>query len=173
MSPSQLGRIERAVIRRPTCDQICRAARAVGLEASLRLFPSGTPVRDSGQLALLGRFEVLLARPLVMRREVGLPRAGDQRAWDGRILGGERPASVEGESRLHDTQAVARRIDLKRRDDPDAGVVILVVARTAHNRRVLAEGREALRLQFPLDGAAIARDLRHGRVPRASGIIVL
>lgn len=173
MSPSQLGRIERSAIRRPTYDQVCRAARAVGLEASLRLFPSGAPVRDRGQLVLLGRFETLLAPPLVMRREMHLPRAGDQRAWDGRILGGEHPASVEGEARLHDTQAVARRVDLKCRDDPDAGVVILVVARTAHNRRVLAEHREALRQQFPLDGAAITRELRHGRVPRASGIIVL
>lgn len=173
MSPSQLGRIERAVIRRPTYDQVCRAARAVGLETSLQLFPSGTPVRDKGQLALLGRFEALLAPPLMLRREVALPRPGDQRAWDGRILGGERPASVEGESRLHDTQAVARRVDLKRRDDQGAGIVILVVARSAHNRRVLAEHREALRLQFPLDGAAIARELRQGRVPRAGGIIVL
>lgn len=173
MSPSQFGRIERAVIRRPTCDQVCRAARAVGLEASLRLFPSGVPVRDAGQLAVLGRFEPLLARPLFMRREVGLPLPHDQRAWDGRISGGDRPASVEGEARLHDTQAVARRIDLKQRDDPDAGIVILVVARTAHNRRILAEHREALRRQFPLDGAAIARDLRAGRIPKASGIIVL
>jgi transcriptional regulator with XRE-family HTH domain len=173
MSPSQLGRIERAVIRRPTYDQVCRAARAVGLETSLRLFPSGAPVRDRGQLPLLGRFEAVLAAPLVLRREVGLRRLGDQRAWDGRIGGGERTASVEGESRLYDVQATARRVDLKQRDDPDAGVVILVVARSAHNQRVLAEHREALRQQFPLDGAAIARELRHGRVPRASGIIVL
>ena len=109
----------------------------------------------------------------MLGREAVLPRPGDQRAWDGRILGGERPASVEGESRLHDIQAMARRVDLKRRDDPGSGIVILVVARSAHNRRVLAEHREALRLQFPLDGAAIARDLRQGRVPRAGGIIVL
>ena len=173
MSASQLGRIERAVIRRPTYDQVCRAARAVGLETSLRLFPSGAPVRDRGQLPLLRRFEALLAPPLALRREVPLPQAGDQRAWDGRISGGERPASVEGEARLHDIQAVTRRVELKRRDDPGAGIVILVVARTAHNRQVLAEHREALRAQFPLDGAAIARELRRGRVPRASGIIVL
>jgi len=173
MSPSQFGRIERAVIRRPTYDQVCRAARAVGLETSLRLYPSGAPVRDRGQLPLLGRFEALLGAPLALRREVPLPQAGDQRAWDGRIGGGERPASVEGESRLHDIQAVTRRVELKLRDDPDAGIVILVVARTAHNQRVLAEHREALRAQFPLDGAAIARELRRGRVPRASGIIVL
>jgi transcriptional regulator with XRE-family HTH domain len=173
MSPSQFGRIERGAIARPTHDQICRAARAVGLEASLQLYPSGIPVRDRGQLAVLARFQPLLRAPLGLRREVGLPLAGDQRAWDARIVGGSAPASIEAVARLHDTQAMARRIELKTRDDPGAGIVILVVARSAHNRRVLGEHREALRLQFPLDGAAIARELRAGRIPGASGIIVL
>jgi hypothetical protein len=80
---------------------------------------------------------------------------------------------VECESHLEDIQALARRIALKQRDDPGAGVVILVLNRTAHNRNVLAEHREALRVQFPLDGATIARDLRAGRVPKASGIILV
>ncbi len=173
MSPAQHGRIERGDIRRPTLDQVFRAARAVGLEGVLKVYPGSSPTRDEGQLVVLGRFERLLASPLVMPREVALPVQRDQRAWDGRIIGGDRPASVECEVHLHDTQAMARRIGLKSRDDPGAGVIILVVARSAHNRRVLAEHREALRLQFPLDGAAIARELRAGRVPRASGIIML
>jgi transcriptional regulator with XRE-family HTH domain len=173
MSPSQLARLERGQIRRPTLDQIWRAARALGLGGSLRLFPSGSPVRDAGQLALLEWFEPLLASPLRLRREVSLPIAGDLRAWDGMIVGGEDRAFVEGEAHLGDTQALARRIALKQRDDPRACVVILLVARSAHNRRVLAEHREALRAQFPLDGAAIARALRAGRVPPASGITVV
>jgi hypothetical protein len=115
----------------------------------------------------------MLGSPLALRREVGLPMPGDRRAWDGRIVGGERPASVECEVRLHDVQAVTRRVELKARDDPGSGVIILVVARSAHNWRVLAEHREALRLQFPLDGPSIARELRAGRVPKASGIIVV
>jgi transcriptional regulator with XRE-family HTH domain len=173
MSPSQHGRIERGEIRRPTLEQLCRAARTVGLEVSLKAYPSDAPVRDRGQLPLLARLETLLAPPLTMLREVGLPIPGDQRAWDGRLRGGDRPASVEGEVHLHDIQAMARRIALKARDDPGAGVVILVVARSAHNRRVLAEHRDSLRAQLPLDGAAIARGLRAGRVPRESGIIMV
>jgi hypothetical protein len=51
--------------------------------------------------------------------------------------------------------------------------VILLVARTELNRRVLVEHREALREQFPLDGAAILRELRAGRVPKAGGILML
>jgi transcriptional regulator with XRE-family HTH domain len=173
MSGSQFGRIERGVIGRPTLDHLCRASRAVGLKPWFTQYPSGPPVRDAAQLALLARFETLLASPLRLRREVPLPVTGDQRAWDGRITGGGLTASVEGESKLDDIQAVSRRIELKARDDPEAGAVILVVNRTAHNRRILAEHREALRGQFPLDDAAIARELRRGRVPRAGGIILL
>jgi hypothetical protein len=128
--------------------------------------------RDRPQLGVFDRFARLLAAPLRLRREVTLPIPGDPRAWDGRIEGADGRASVEVEARLHDTQAIARRIALKQRDDPFAGVVILVVNRTAYNRRVLAAHREALRAQFPLDGAQVARALRAGRIPPANGIIM-
>ncbi len=173
VSKSAFARLERDDLDRPTLDRICRAARAVGLAPSLSFYPTGEPIRDAAQLALLARFETLLGPPLRMRREVPLPIHGDLRAWDGRITDGIRTASIEGESKLHDAQALARRIGLKSRDDPGAGVVILVVNQTAHNRRVLAAHREVLRDQFPLDGGRIARALRGGTVPSASGIILL
>jgi transcriptional regulator with XRE-family HTH domain len=172
MSASQLVRLERGRLARPTLEQLCRAARAVGLRPWLKLYPDATPARDAAQLALLARFEALLAPPLRLRREVPMPIASDLRAWDGRVTDGRRTASIEAESRLDDVQAVSRRIELKVRDDPAAGVVILLLNRTAHNRRVLGAHREALRAQFPLDGAAIARALRQGRVPPASGILL-
>jgi transcriptional regulator with XRE-family HTH domain len=173
ISESQWSRLERGLLRVVNLGLVCRAARAVGLELSLKLYLAGSPVRDKASLAILDRFALLLGRPLRLQREVVLPGARDLRAWDGRIEGDERPGSTECESHLEDIQALARRIALKQRDDPGAGVVILVLNRTAHNRRVLAEHREALRLQFPMDGAAIARELRAGRVPRASGIILV
>ena len=101
-----------------------------------------------------------------------MPIAADLRAWDGRISDGQRTASIEAESKLDDVQAVSRRIELKVRDDPDAGIVILLLSRTAHNRRVLAVHREALRGLFPLDGAAVSRALRRGCIPAASGILL-
>ncbi len=186
MSESAYARLERDDLDRPTLDRICRAARAVGLAPSLSFYPTGEPIRDAAQLALLARFEALLGPPLRMRREVPLPIHGDLRAWDGRITDGTRTASIEGESKLYDAQALARRIGLKSRDDPGAGVVILVVNQTAHNRRVLAAHREVLREQFPLDGGcdrsgaarwnrpvgirdhpAVTRDVR----PRAGGAV--
>jgi hypothetical protein len=166
--------VERGLQRRPSLDLLCRAARAVGLVVSCKAYPDGTRVRDLASLALLGRFEAVLAPPLRSRREVGLPIGGDMRAWDARLFGdGGSRASVEAESHLNDVQASARRVELKHRDDPGAGVVILLVNRTAHNRRVLTEHREALRGQFPLDGATILRCLRAGRIPPASGIVML
>jgi len=173
ISASQFGRIERAELRRPSAEQVFRAARAVGLEAVLRFYPAGPRIHDKAQLATLARFEHLLAPPLRMRREVTIPRPGDLRAWDGRISDGSRNVSIEAESKLWDAQATERRIALKSRDDPDAGPVILVLNKTTHNRRVLAECREALRARFPLDGAAISRALRSGTLPQVGGIILV
>ena len=102
-----------------------------------------------------------------------LPIASDLRAWDARITDGLATASIEGEARLDDIQAVSRRVALKQRDDPGAGAVILLVNRTTHNRAVVAQHRDALRAQFPMDGAAILAELRRGRVPRAGGILLL
>jgi transcriptional regulator with XRE-family HTH domain len=171
VSASQLGRLERGETRSPTVEQICRAARALGLAASVKLYPTGSPVRDAAQLALLSRFRALLSPPLSMHREAPIPGEG-LRAWDA-LIDGNGCCFAEGESRLGDVQALARRTELKVRDDPRSSVVILIVARTRHNLAVLHEHRESLRDQFPLDGASIARSLRAGRTPPVSGIIVL
>ncbi len=173
VSMSQFGRLERGELRRPSLEAICRASRAVGLAFAARLYPDGTRLRDKGQLALEGRFAAAIGNGLRVAREIGLPMPGDQRAWDLRVTDGHANASVEAEVRLFDVQATQRRIGLKQRDDPDAGVVILLLADTAHNRRVLSEHREALRPQFPLDGGAILQALRAGRLPAASGILRL
>src|SRR4051794_12878641 len=173
MSQAQYSRLERARIAHPTLDQLCRAIRAVGLVPAFQRYRGEARVRDRAQLALLARFEQLLGPPLHMRREVPLALVGDKRAWDARITSGDATAPIEGESRVEDCQALARRIELKRRDDPRAGVVILVLNKTAHNRDVLRLHREALRVQFALDGWEIARSLRRGEVPRASGVILV
>ncbi len=173
VSAGQVSRLERGVAANPTVDQISRVAVVLGLVLSLKLYPSGTPVRDAGQLALLARLAARLPRSLRLLREVPLPVPDDLRAWDARVEGRGLACAVEAEVHLHDVQDTSRRIALKLRDDPASACVILLVGRSAHNRAVLRAHREALRAQFPLDGAAILAHLRRGEVPPASGILVL
>jgi transcriptional regulator with XRE-family HTH domain len=173
VSPAQLGRLERGEILEPTVVQLARAWAPYGFRISAREFRVGSPVRDRAQLALLERFETCLGEPLRLRREVPIPTQGDPRTWDGMIEGAGEPFFVEGESRIRDVQAVERKLRLRLRDDPRASLVLLVATRSAHNRRVLALHREALRDLLPLDGAAILRALRSGMRPSASGIVLL
>lgn len=173
LSPAQVGRLERSEIRRPNLEQLARCARALGLELSARLYPVDAPVRDAAQLALLGRLERCLGAPLRLIREEPLPLSTDQRAWDGMIVGGGQPCFMEGETRIGDVQALERRIRLKQRDDPRARIVLLVAARSDHNRRIISAHRETLRDLLPLDGAAILRALRAGRCPPSSGIVLV
>ena len=173
VSSSRLGRLERNETADPSIAAMCRTARVLGLTVSVKLYPAGSPVRDAASLALAARFAKLVARPLRLRGETALPDDGDLRAWDGLLVDDAGAAFTEYEARLGDIQALARRLGLKIRDDPRGSVLILVVSRTRHNLRVLREHRETLRHLLPLDGAAIARELRAGRIPRASGIIVL
>jgi transcriptional regulator with XRE-family HTH domain len=176
MSVSQWSRLERGDTSAPTLDQLCRAGRAVGLDPAFRYYAAEVPVNDRGQLPVLERFAGVLGGGLRMAREVGLAIQGDQRAWDARVTdgtSGREWVSVDCEARLGDIQAVTRRVTLKQRDDPASGPVILLVARTRHNRAVLEVHREALRAAFPLDGAQILRFLRSGRVPPAGGILVM
>jgi hypothetical protein len=64
------------------------------------------------------------------------PNGADQRAWDAEIRSPRERTAVELEMRLHDAQAVERRIALKLRDDPPDHFLLLI-ADTRHNRGVL------------------------------------
>lgn len=134
------GRIERA--RLPaTIVELDRLAAVLGLELSVRLYPGGPAVRDAAHSSRLGGFLERVQAPLRHRVEVGLPSLDgrfEQRAWDAMLFGhGERTA-IELEMRVRDAQAMRRRHDLKRRDDPTEHFLLLL-ADTRHNRRVIAE----------------------------------
>lgn len=173
MSHAAVSRFETAANASPSLDDVCRLYRAVGLAASLASAPTGVRVRDAPSLRILARFAGLVAPPLVLQREVPLPGQGQLRAWDAAIVADRARAFVEVVSRLGDIQALSRYLAVKLRDDGRSSVLILVVGRTRANNAVLADHREALRAMLPLDGAAVARALRAGTLPAASGIIVL
>jgi transcriptional regulator with XRE-family HTH domain len=172
MSKSQFGRIERGEIAGLSLEQACRATSALGLALSLSAHPDGSPVRDAGQLRLEGRLRVVVHAGLGWQSEVPMPIPGDRRAWDVVLSAAARRAGCECEQRLGDIQALARRLALKLRDGA-VDVLILVVADTAWNRRALREHREALRDLLPPDSREVLAALRAGRLPAASGLVVL
>jgi transcriptional regulator with XRE-family HTH domain len=172
MSHAQFGRIERGRIANVTVAQLSRACASVGMRLSVRVFPAGEPVRDRAQLALLERLRAVIPKPNGWRTEVPMSIDGDLRAWDAVVDCPEGPIAIEAETRLSDVQALERRIALKRRDSR-IETVILLVNDTAANRGVLRAYREALRPGFPLDGRDVLRELRRGRRPSASGLLLL
>lgn len=172
ISRSQWGRIENSELEQLTVDQLSRACASVGLRLHARAVPDADPALDAGQLAVLERFRRRLPEPVPMATEVPLPIPGDRRAWDGFIRIDGIGIGIEAEVRIRDVQAVERRCALKRRDG-GVQIVILLIADTASNRRMLSLHRDALRSSFPLDAREVLGALRAGRAPRASGIVVL
>ncbi len=172
LSGAEVSRIERGDAPWLTIDAICRLAASLGLDVSTRLYPAGPPIRDRAQLALLERLRGELPGGVRWQVEVPLSKAGDGRAWDAVITGRGSRLAVEAETRLHDVQALERRIALKQRDDGDVAVLLLVND-TRINRGVLATARPSLQALLPLGARAMLSALRAGRHPGESGIVLL
>lgn len=171
LNQSRISRTERGHRIPARIDELAAHGAALGLQLSLRVYPEGSPVRDEAQLRVAQRFRRRIWQGFGWRTEVPVDGEGDLRAWDIQ-LDGPGTIGVDIETRLHDIQALQRRCELKMRD---SGVdrVVLVVADTRHNRRVLAEHREALRSTFPADTAEIMAALRQGRLPARNGIVIV
>jgi transcriptional regulator with XRE-family HTH domain len=171
ISRAELSRIERAAAPWITIECLARVAVVVGLAPSLKLYPDGSPLRDRGHVALLQLLRLEVPEAVRMPREVPLRIPGDRRAWDAVLVGPDWEVPVEAETRIHDSQALERRVALKQRDD-GRPVVVLLVADTRANRRALAVAT-GLRESFPLGSREILAALRVGRPPSASGILLL
>jgi transcriptional regulator with XRE-family HTH domain len=166
-----LARMERADPAALTIDSIARVAPALGLTAAIGLFPDGSPVRDRAHLDLLRRFVSRIPQGLPVRFEVPVPIAGDRRSGDAVISVANEAILVEAETQLYDIQAIERRAGAKARD---LGIerVILLVADTVHNRRVIREVAP-LRLAFPVSTRAALARLRSGEPPPANALVVV
>ena len=143
----------------------------LGSKLVLNAYPVGEPLRDAGQTRLLGRFNARLAPSWRRFSEAVMPRAGDLRAWD-ELLRGAVTIGVDAETRPNDLQAVTRSIAAKQRD---SGVdrVVLLVADTSTNRRMLRGHIGMLRQTFPLDTRSCLAALGAGRDPGADALVVL
>ncbi|HEU4571820.1 MAG TPA: helix-turn-helix transcriptional regulator [Candidatus Limnocylindrales bacterium] len=172
ISASAWSRIERGTSTTLDLERFAVVADAVGLDASLRLFPTGAPLRDAGHAALLERFRRELHPTLSWRTEVPLGLERDIRAWDAVIRRGSEWVPVEAETRLDDLQALERRINLKLRDG-GAEFVILLVAESRTNRAVLKAASAAWSSAYPIGTRSALRSLRAGELPAGNALIVL
>jgi transcriptional regulator with XRE-family HTH domain len=171
ISGVHVARLEHAEVTGASVLLFARLYAVLGMRLSARPYPEGPPLRDAAHARLLARFAAQLPGSLTFRTEVPLHAAGDLRAWDGEIEGRGATCRLEAETGVSDLQATERRVALKMEDD-GVEVVILLVADTCHNRTVLREYRALLQARFPLDTRAVMRELRAGRVPSASGIVI-
>jgi transcriptional regulator with XRE-family HTH domain len=169
---SAVRRLELGQLREVSMERLALVADAVGLEPSLRLYPTGAPMRDAAHLALLERLRGRLHPSFRWRAEVPLPGANELRAWDGGVWLGRDWVPVEAETRIGDLQALERRTNLKMRD---GGVqsVILLVADTRNNRAAIRSASAAWLSAFPIATRLALRELAGGRLPEASALIVL
>ena len=135
-------------------------------------YPGGEPLRDAGQLALLQRLRLRLPATAAWATEVAFPNAGDLRAWDAMIRFASLRIGVEAETRGRDSQALQRKLTLKRRDG-HVDHVILLMADTRHNRSFLHVAGDGLLHDFPVPGRVALPHLEAGLDPGGSSIILL
>ena len=145
---------------------------AVGLELSVRAYPSGGPLRDAAHGALLERLRTRLHRSLAWATEVPLPLVGDMRAWDALIRGRDWRCGVEAETRPNDLQALERRLALKLRDG-GTDMLVLLLLDSRHNRALVREHADALHERFPVPGVRALELLGAGASPGGSSLILL
>ena len=171
LNQSRVSRTERVQRVPPRIDELAAHCAVLGLRLSLKAYPEASPVRDVAQLRLLERLRARIDPRFRWRSEVPIGDAGDLRAWDVR-LDGPGSIGIDAETRVYDIQALQRRTETKWRD---SGVdrVVLLVASTRHNRRVLNEHRDTLRSTLPADTPEIMTALRRGHLPGSNGIVLL
>lgn len=172
VSRSFVAKVESGSIESASIPRLARIASVLGLELGVRVFPVGSPLRDAGHLALLGRLRAHLTASWTWRTEVPLPVTGDLRSWDAMIRRGDIRIGIEAETRPTDLQALERRIHLKQRD-AGIDIVVLVIADTRTNRQLVRSMSEVLRVTFPTPARELLGALEDGHAPPGSGIILL
>jgi transcriptional regulator with XRE-family HTH domain len=171
-SLSEVSRRERGGSRRFGAEQLAVHAAAVGLRASVKLYPVGGAVRDAAQARYIAAFVARVGRSWTVRLEAPVPISGDLRAVDVLLERGAVRIAVEVITRLTDLQAQLRAAHLKARDI-GATRLVIVVAATNANRRVLSSVRLALVDAFDLDTRRVMADLAAGRDPGRDAIVLV
>ncbi|MEP7361308.1 MAG: helix-turn-helix transcriptional regulator [Chloroflexota bacterium] len=176
IDPSNLWRLESDGLADVGVVRLSEIASVLGYEVSVGLHPIGDPVRDKGQLACGRRFSALLSDKWRVTDETLLPGGGEQRAWDKLLrLVDATPRYLVGvdiESHIWDVQAIVRRTRTRERDG-QVGHILLVLADTSHNRRVVDELRRSLGDAYATSARHTFAALREGRPLAGCGVVLV
>jgi transcriptional regulator with XRE-family HTH domain len=171
LTQSSISRVERGLRREVSVEDLALHASALGLRVVIKAYPESGAVRDAAQLRLLAAFREIVHPSFRWRSEAPVAGRGDLRAWDV-LLTGPITIGVDAETRLHDIQALQRRVELKRRDG-SVDRVLLVVADTRQNRRVLDEHAIALAGSFPVASRSARSRLAAGTDPGGNAMVIV
>lgn len=171
VSSSEISRRELGHSPRRTGEKLALHAAAVGLKLWIRLFPVGGGVRDAAQARYIAAFVARVGRWWSVTLEAVIPQTGDLRAVDILMVSGPIRLAVEVITRLSDLQAQVRAAQTKARDI-SASRLILVIADTHANARILREAHATLAPSFDLDARHVLRELEAGRDPGRDAVIL-
>jgi transcriptional regulator with XRE-family HTH domain len=171
-SKSKVSRVERGRSPRVTLEDLVLLGAVVGLRPSVRLFPSGRPITDQGQLELLSALNRRMHPRWSHRQEVPMPTARDLRAADQVSTIPGCAVMIEAIRRFTDAQLLVRAARLKQRD-VGAERLLLLVEDTLTNRRAIRAAGEELRRSFPVSSRKILEHIAAGVDPDGDGIVLL
>lgn len=172
VSPSEISRRERGRAPYVSTRSLAEHAAAVGLRLVMTVHPTGSGVRDAAQLRFTDRLLARVSTSFRFELEAPIPLPGDLRAVDIVLRAPGVLIAVEVITRLGDIQAQLRLARLKARDI-GATRLIIAIAGTRANRRVLDEGRPALVGAWELDTRRVIGDLTAGRQPDRDAIVLI
>ena len=172
ISGSEVSRREHGVAAHVSVESLTEHAAAVGLRLVLTAYPTGTGLRDAAQLRYLERFQERVSPSFSREVEAVIPQAGDLRAIDLVLRATGCLIAVEVITRLGDMQAQLRDARLKARDFGATRLVIAVAA-THANRRLLEAARPALLGAWDLDTRRVMGILAAGKQPERDAIVLI
>lgn len=172
ISRSQYSRIERGLSPDLSLEMAIRWFTVLGYDLAIRPYPTGDPIRDAAQVALLERLHERCHRSIRWATEVPFPIAGDLRAWDATAVLPTVRIGVEAETRLRDLQAQERRLALKQRDGQMDRVILLVLDSRA-NRDVIRQHADWASERFPVPGPRALELLGAAVDPGGDALILL
>jgi transcriptional regulator with XRE-family HTH domain len=152
--------------------RIAEIASLLGLELAASLHPIGDPIRDRGHQALLARFRTRLSPSIRVVAEAPMPLPGDRRSWDMLLRIVDQLVGLEAETRVRDVQSLTRHV---RERERDGGVdeLLLVLAESVVNRRLLPQLLDALGPRFSTSPRAVLRALGEGRPIPGSSVLLI